>query len=38
MKLRLAEPDPTDSALELRTYACDECGHFQTYSVNGGDS
>lgn len=38
MKLSLVKPDPSDSALELRTYVCAECGHFQTYSVNAGDS
>ena len=38
MTVKRVEPDPSDSALELRTYACAECGHFQTYSVNGGDS
>jgi len=38
MTVKRVEPDPNDSALELRTYACAECGHFQTYSVNGGDS
>jgi hypothetical protein len=27
-------PDPRDSALELRTYVCAECGHSQTYSVD----
>jgi hypothetical protein len=25
-------PDPRDSALELHTYVCAECGHSQTYS------
>jgi hypothetical protein len=27
-------PDPRDSALELRTYVCAECGHSRTYSVD----
>jgi hypothetical protein len=31
-------PDPHDSALQLRTYVCAECGHSQTYSVDGGTS
>lgn len=37
MKLGLVKPNSGDDALELRTYACAECGHFQTYSVNAGD-
>jgi hypothetical protein len=27
-------PDPRDSALELRTYVCAECGHSRTYSID----
>jgi hypothetical protein len=38
MVLNLAKPDPSDGALELRTYVCAQCGHSRTYSVNGGDS
>ena len=38
MVIRLVEADPSDSAMELRTYECDACGHSQTYSVTGGDS
>jgi hypothetical protein len=38
MVVRLVAPDPGDGALELRTYACAECGHSQTYSVDGGGS
>jgi len=36
MVIKLVAPDPSDGALELRTYACAECGHSRTYSVNGG--
>jgi hypothetical protein len=36
--LKLVKPDPSDGAVELRTYACTTCGHSQTYSVDGGDS
>lgn len=38
MVIKLIAPDPNDRALELRTYMCAECGHSQTYSVNGGGS
>jgi len=38
MELKLVKPNASDGALELRTYACAECGHSQTYSVNGGNS
>ena len=38
MVLRLVEADPSDGAMELRTYKCDACGDSQTYSVTGGDS
>ena len=38
MQFKLVTPDPSDGALELRTYMCRECGHSQTYSVDGGDS
>ena len=37
MVIRLVAPDPGDVALELRTYACADCGHSRTYSVNAGD-
>jgi len=37
MMVELVLPDPHDGALELRTYACAECGHSQTYSVVGGN-
>ena len=32
----LVAPDPEDNSLELRTYACAECGHCQVYSVDKG--
>jgi hypothetical protein len=38
MVFKLIEADPSDGALELRTYACAGCGHSQTYSVNAGAS
>ena len=38
MVLKFVEPDASDGALELRTYACAACGHSQTYSVDGGNS
>jgi hypothetical protein len=38
MALKLVKPDPNNNALELRTYVCGECGHSQTYGVDGGDS
>jgi hypothetical protein len=38
MALKLVKADPSNSTLELRTYVCAECGHTQTYSVDGGDS
>jgi hypothetical protein len=38
MALKLVKADPNDNALEFRTYVCGECGHSQTYSVDGGDS
>ena len=37
MVTRLVKADPENSALELRTYVCSECGHSRTYSVDGGD-
>jgi hypothetical protein len=37
MVLRLVEADPSDDAMEFRTYECDACGHSQAYSVTGGD-
>jgi hypothetical protein len=36
MVLKLVKADPNNRALELRTYVCEECGHSQTYSVDGG--
>ena len=38
MVLKLVKPDPSDGAVEFRTYVCAACGHSQTYSVDGGDS
>jgi hypothetical protein len=38
MALTLVKADPTNSALEFRTYMCGECGHSQTYSVDASDS
>jgi DNA-directed RNA polymerase subunit RPC12/RpoP len=38
MVIKLVAADPGDAAMELRTYACAECGHSQTYSVDGGSS
>jgi hypothetical protein len=38
MVTKLVAPDPADGALELRTYACAECGHGQTYSLDAGNS
>ena len=29
MQLKLVKPDPSDGALELRTYVCAGCGHSQ---------
>jgi hypothetical protein len=37
MNVTLVAPDARHRALELRTYACAECGHSQTYSVESGD-
>ena len=37
MVVKLVTPDPGNAALELRTYACAECGHSQTYSVASGE-
>jgi hypothetical protein len=37
MGLKRVRPDPSDGAMELRTYVCAACGHSLTYSVNGGD-
>jgi DNA-directed RNA polymerase subunit RPC12/RpoP len=34
MVLKLVEVDPADSASELRTYVCAECGHTRAYSVD----
>ncbi len=38
MVVKLVEADPGNSALELRTYVCAECGHSGTYGVDVGDS
>ena len=38
MALMLVKADPTNDALELRTYLCGECGHSQTYIVDAGHS
>ena len=38
MALKLVKVDPTNNALEFRTYVCGECGYSLTYSVGGGDS
>jgi hypothetical protein len=38
MVIKLVEIDPSDGALELRTYVSAECGHSRTYSVDGGES
>jgi hypothetical protein len=35
MIIKLVAPDPGDGLMELRTYTCAECGHSQTYSVEG---
>ncbi len=37
MIIKLVEADPSNGASELRTYACAECGHSRTYSVDGAD-
>jgi hypothetical protein len=34
----LVAADAGDVAMELRTYACAECGHSQTYTVDSGNS
>ena len=38
MALSFVKADPTNNALEFRTYMCGNCGHNQTYSVDAGDS
>ncbi len=38
MVIKLVAADPGHVAMELRTCACAECGHSQTYSVDGGSS
>jgi len=35
MVIKLVEMDPSDIAMELRTYVCADCGHSRTYSVDG---
>jgi hypothetical protein len=37
MVLTLAEIDPTNGTLERRSYACADCGHSRTYSVDAVD-
>jgi hypothetical protein len=36
MVIRRVQQDPATDGLELRTYACAECGHSRTYSVDSG--
>jgi hypothetical protein len=38
MVVKVVAPDPGAAASELRTYACAECGHSRTYSVESGGS
>jgi hypothetical protein len=38
MALSFVKADPTNNALEFRTYMCGDCGHNQTYSVDAGNS
>lgn len=38
MVLKLVEVDPSNGAVELRTYVCAECGHSGRYGVAAGDS
>jgi hypothetical protein len=38
MVIKLVAADAGDVAMELRTYACAECGHSQTYTVDSGNS
>jgi hypothetical protein len=38
MVIKLVAADPGDVAVALRIYASAECGHSQTYSVDGGNS
>jgi len=38
MVVKLVEADRNDSASELRTYVCAECGHKRTYSVAAGNN
>ena len=35
MVIKVVEMDPSDIAMELRTYVCADCGHSRTYSVDG---
>jgi hypothetical protein len=35
--LMLAENDPTNGTLERGSYACADCGHSRTYSVDADD-
>jgi hypothetical protein len=36
MVLKLVEMDPSNGAVELRTYECAECGHSGRYGVDAG--
>jgi DNA-directed RNA polymerase subunit RPC12/RpoP len=38
MVIKAVEADPSDSALELRTYVCADCGHKRAYSVAVGNN
>jgi hypothetical protein len=38
MVLSLVKADPTNAALERRTYVCADCEHSRTYSVDAGDN
>jgi DNA-directed RNA polymerase subunit RPC12/RpoP len=37
MVIKVVTSDPSNGALEFRTYACADCGHSGTYSVASGD-
>jgi hypothetical protein len=38
MVLNLVKADPSNGAMELRTYECAWCGHSQTYGVDAGST
>jgi hypothetical protein len=38
MVVKSVQADPGNSALELRTYVCAQCGHSGTYRVDAGDT